>query len=412
MKRRSIIFGLIIFILSLSLTNVYANSIGDLKKEQKDIDDEIKDAKEEVKKIEVKSKDVNKEIKDLDKRMEKASGDLGKIEEELAVIQKDIEKNTKELEEAEESLEEKEKTFGQRIRAMYMNGDIGYLEIVLSSSDIKDFFSKRKVVQSIAEYDKDLIKFVKEQRDIIDEKRTELKAQRSSVEASKAKIESRRAELKEASRKKSDFMGRLEQDVDSYKRSQDRLEEESKKIAAKLKKLQTPSPSSSTGNNQSGGGVSSGGGSSGGGSTGGGSSGGGSTGGTPSGGKFGWPVPGYGNISSYFGYRTHPIYGNSRFHNGIDIPAPAGTPIVAAESGKVIYAGPQGALGNVVTIDHGGGIATVYAHNSSVTVSNGQTVNRGDTIARAGSTGDSTGPHCHFEVRKNGDPVNPMSWLK
>src|SRR5699024_10596615 len=100
------------------------------------------------------------------------------------------------------------------IRAMYMNGDIGYLEIVLSSSDIKDFFSKRKVVQSIAEYDKDLIKFVKEQRDIIDEKRTELKAQRSSVEASKAKIESRRAELKEASRKKSDFMGRLEQDVD------------------------------------------------------------------------------------------------------------------------------------------------------------------------------------------------------
>ena len=116
--------------------------------------------------------------------------------------------------------------------------------------------------------------------------------------------------------------------------------------------------------------------------------------------------------SSYYGYRLHPILKVKKFHTGIDIPAPTGTSIVAAGEGTVIYSGTLGGYGKTIMIDHDGGIVTLYGHNSSLLVKEGQDVKRGDIIAKAGSTGMSTGPHCHFEVRKNGVYEDPVPWLK
>lgn len=126
-------------------------------------------------------------------------------------------------------------------------------------------------------------------------------------------------------------------------------------------------------------------------------------------GQFTWPC--YGEITSPFGWRVHPIWGTEIFHAGIDIGADYGQPIVAADSGTVIYAGWMGGYGNAVMIDHGGGLVTLYGHNSSLTVGVGENVSKGQTIALAGSTGNSTGPHCHFEVRIHGEVTSPLNYL-
>jgi len=127
------------------------------------------------------------------------------------------------------------------------------------------------------------------------------------------------------------------------------------------------------------------------------------------GGYLKWPVSG--PITSPFGWRIHPVYGYRSFHTGIDIGVPVGTTVKAARYGKVIYTGYNGAYGLIVMIDHGGSLATIYAHLSRVYVSVGQRVSTLQPIAASGNTGWSTGPHLHFEVRSQGEPVNPIRWL-
>lgn len=122
-----------------------------------------------------------------------------------------------------------------------------------------------------------------------------------------------------------------------------------------------------------------------------------------------WPCNGV--ITSPYGYRVHPIFGTTIYHSGMDIGVDYGTPIHAADSGTVIYSGWISGYGNAVIIDHGGGVQTLYGHNQSLNVSEGESVAKGSVIAYAGSTGNSTGPHCHFEVRVNGEPADPMAYL-
>ena len=126
-------------------------------------------------------------------------------------------------------------------------------------------------------------------------------------------------------------------------------------------------------------------------------------------GRYLWPADG--SPSSPFGYRVHPIFGTLRFHSGLDIAAGGGAPIRAADSGTVIHSGWYGGYGNCLIIDHGGGYSTLYAHCSALYVSYGQAVRQGQTVAAVGSTGYSTGPHLHFEVRINGNPVDPRGFL-
>lgn len=375
MKKRRIAYFLFITIISLNCVQAYADNLGNLRKEQRNIQNKMNNTQKQIKSIENKTKSVSKEIHDLDIKLDKATTDLEKVEMDLGRIQKNIEKTQEELKEAEENLEERKDAFNQRISVMYMNGDVGYLELLLSSEDIKDFLSRKELIKSIAEYDKELIQFMKEQRDIIDSKKVELEAQRASIEVTKNKLEARKKELAKVSREKEALMGRLAQDVKTLEKEYDSLNDYAKNIESKIVKLQRNT-------------------------------------GPYSGGKMAWPLPGHNKINSYYGYRIHPIFKTKKLHTGIDIPAPTGTSVNAAAAGTVIYSDWLGGYGKAVMIDHGGGIVTLYGHNSSLVASVGTVVNRGDVVSKVGSTGVSTGPHLHFEVRKNGAYVDPISWLK
>ena len=374
-KKRIVTYLLVLMIMSLSVVQAYAGKIDNLKKNQKNVNQKITDTKNQIKTLEKQSEDVSKQIKDLDLKVDSATNDLEIVEVELVMLGHDIDRTTLELEEAEAALEDRKETFNQRLRVMYMNGNVGYLELLLTSENVKDFLNRKDMIQSITDHDKELIKFMKEQKDIVDNKKNELQGQRASVEVTKSKLESRRNDLIKVTREKEVLMSSLEQDIKAAEIAYDKATQEYKDLGAQILKLQQET-------------------------------------GPYSGGKMLWPVPSSGRITSYYGYRIHPIFKSKKLHTGIDIGVPTGSSIVAASEGRVIHSDWLGSYGKAVLLDHGGGIVTLYAHNSTLTVKKGQWVERGNTIAKAGSTGNSTGPHLHFEVRKNGAYVDPLPWVK
>ena len=359
----------------MNILHVYGSNVDELKKQQNKLINEMENSKKQIKGITNQTKSITNQIDDLDKKMDKATVELDQVEIELDKIEVSIVKTTEELLDAELKLEDKYETFSKRVRAMYMKGEVGYLELLLNSEDVKDFLSRQDMLKTIADNDKNLILFIKEQRDTIDEKKIELESQRASIEITKSKLESRKKQLDQATREKEVLMTRLAKDKKILEKQYDDLNQFAKDIESKIFKLQKNT-------------------------------------GPYSGGKMDWPIPGYTRISSPFGYRIHPVLKTKKFHTGIDIAAPTGAKAKAASAGTVIFSDWLGGYGKAIMIDHGGGIVTLYAHNSALNVSVGQTVKRGDTIAKVGSTGMSTGPHSHFEVRKNGAYENPVPWVK
>ncbi len=342
-------------------------------------------AKEEVEKLDTELNKVNSEYESLVERLDKTN--------------KQLEQAQKELAEATEKREVQYDTLKERIRVMYEEGDIGYLEVLLNADSFSDYLNRMEYINRIMDHDNNLLADFQALEILINEKVNEIEDCKKELESLTAKTAAKKAELDSKVQEKLDLISKLSADEATYNQQLSDLEEDNEYIksliqkaekeAAAAKAAAQAAAANSAASYSSSNKIYSYG-----------------------GGRFLWPVPAYvGVINDVYGYRSSPISGKSEHHSGLDMKAPYGTDIVAADDGTVIYSGVRNGYGNCVIIDHGGGYSTLYGHNSSLCVTVGQSVVRGQVIAKAGSTGYSTGPHCHFEVRINGQYVDPNPYL-
>lgn len=376
---------------SISAIQVFANAeIDNLKKQQEEMERQKKEKEGEIQGLQVQVKDVQGEIAKLDAQIDVASVKLTEVEDVVAQLEVDIAHNQEKLEGAKSSLDENQDTLEKRLRIMYMSGDSSNLEILLGADNIEDMLMRYDMLEMVAKQDKDLISFTNKQIVTIEETEAELSRQHAEEEIKRKELSRQKQNLVTANDQKVSFMAQLQKDKAAAEAQYDGFVQESLniqgKIVAKEKELEERRKAEAAKRKAAGRAAS-------------------------GSGQLSWPVSGYNSISSYYGYRIHPIFNTKKYHAGIDIPAPTGTAIKAASDGIVISSGWQGGYGKAVVVSHGNGLVTLYGHNSTLKVSEGDYVSKGDTIALCGSTGYSTGPHCHFEVRVNGATVDPLGYL-
>lgn len=349
---------------------------------QSKINDAVKKKQEAKKNMDAakqKKSSATKEKEQLDNEIDTLETELGEINSIISETEKVIAEKEAEIAEYEVKIDENDKKFRARLRAMDENNTATYVDLLLSAKSISDFFTKVETIKEISEHDNEIIANMITLKNGVEESKEVVVAQRDEQVEARSLVESKKAALDKKIAEKSSLIKELEKDIEAYKK----VEEEQEKLENQLKaSLQSSlSKSSSAVSPKYVNGV------------------------------FSWPAPASYNITSPYGYRIHPVYKTKKFHSGIDIGAGYGTAVVAANGGTVTMAGWNGGYGNCIVIDHGGGLATLYGHLSSIGVSKGATVSKGQQIGKVGSTGVSTGPHLHFEVLKNGSTTNPMSYL-
>lgn len=353
----------------------YADSLEEEKAKLEDVQQQLqnKDAQRESKKKEVKS--AIDELMVAQNQLAEAQKALQAVEDKQNSLELKIDSTKITIEKNKKELEKTKKIYSKRLREIYINGQINYLDVLLGAKDFSDFSSRMYLLQRIIARDIGLLSKLEDQKrnlnsqqEALEEDKRQLDKVHADVDAKKKAVEAKADARRALYDKALAEQNKLEQEYND-------LMETSNNIASMIKNWEQSGTLGSVNGS----------------------------------GRFIWPI--HGEITSPFGWRTHPIFGTQIFHSGIDIGADYGDPILAADSGTVVYAGWMGGYGNAVMIDHGGGLVTLYGHNTAVLVSEGQAVDKGQVVAHAGSTGYSTGPHCHFEVRLHGEPVNPLSYL-
>ena len=347
--------------------------------------DELKAQREEMQagidELESQQADILEQKTALDERNEVYRQEIELTEEQVGLYTQLVEQKQREVEQATSDEDEQLANYRRHVRAMEENGKFTYLSILFGSSSLGELMSNLDMVGEIMEADQrsyEQYTAAREESERIqaeyEDMLAELDARQAELEAEKAELE---AQIEEAEQLIAELEAQLETDRAAYEEQlakEQALESEIQNMIAELERQEAANSIVSTG-------------------------------------TYIWPLPGYSPGSAY-GWRIHPIWGDMRFHAGEDIGAPSGTPILAADSGIATVIPNNGnGYGNYIIINHGGGRTTLYAHMSAFAVSNGQSVTQGQTIGYVGSTGNSTGPHLHFEVRVNGASTDPKSYF-
>jgi murein DD-endopeptidase MepM/ murein hydrolase activator NlpD len=367
-----------------------------IKKESQAAKNKVSSINQQLNSLHAQQQDAKEDIMSIDLKMNETQAKIDELDKKIQDTTVELKEAAKQLQQAIDRVQKRDKLLKTRVSAIYEAGDISYLEVLLGSQDFSDFLERLDAVKSIVDQDVTILEENKRDRDIIAEKKKQIETQLKNLKQMQAEAEQLKAQLETQRQERERILKELEAKEGELLEIKEEQERASLELVNQLQQKIEEQRRAEEASHRS-------------------SSGGGDW--TPppvhSGGQFVWPVSGA-RLSSPFGYRIHPILKYRKFHDGQDMAAPQGTPIHAAADGVVASTGYMNGYGNTVVIYHGNGLSTLYAHirNGGIMVSEGQSVKAGQKIAEVGSTGRSTGPHLHFTVIRNGQKVDPMSYLR
>lgn len=342
---------------------------------------ELSEAREKAQDLEKKKKEAEKEKASLAEQLETLLSEMEELEGKIAAKEEELTLKEEELIEAQIEENNQFESMKKRIKYMYENGNAQFIEILCESKNIGEFLNKAEYISTISEYDRDMLKVFQQIVKEVEEQEKILQKEYDEMEALQNQLIEKQGTLETMLASKSAEIEEIAGDIKEHASKLAALEA----AAAEAARKQNEANSTHSGNAGSSVIVGNG--------------------------TFAHPCPGYRRISSYFGYRKQPLPGASTNHKGMDFAAATGTPIYAAMAGTVISSGYSGNAGKMIVINHGNGMTTYYMHCNVLFVRAGEKVTKGQNIAQVGSTGNSTGPHLHFQVNVNGVPTNPLNYL-
>ena len=436
---KKLVSGLLTVSLTLAFVGVAdAASVSQLQKQSSAFKNKISSVQSQINSTKQQKASTQSEIQELDRQLASVQAEITQLNTKIQETTANLNKSQQELKEAIATREAHYNTLKKRIRVMYEYGNSGYLEALLSSDNFSDFITRLEYTNKLVEYDNKVLKDYTHSEEVIATNVKTIAKDKKQIEDMKAEQAKKQRILDNNIARKNQIVKQLDSNQSTYEAQIADLQQQDANVQALIQKAEaeakareaaaakakadaaakakaaaqaakaksssssrtkssTRSKSSSynTGSSNTSGGSSS------------------ATVYSSNGKHYQYPIPAYNGYkpNSGYGYRSSPIAGGTEFHTGVDLKATLNTDVIAAESGTVIYAGWRGGYGKCVIIDHGGGYSTLYAHNNVLKVSVGQTVQRGQVIAGAGTTGYSTGVHSHFEVRINGQHTNPTGYI-
>jgi murein DD-endopeptidase MepM/ murein hydrolase activator NlpD len=339
------------------------------------LNSQITQVRKKLRSERTRAQQTKRQLRGVENRLVVYRGQLQVAKVRFERSKVELHRATVALKQAKEEYADSQQAAGERIAALYKRGDDGYLHLLLSSEDFGDFLQRSQLAKFMLEQDRKVLEQLRERKTKVEQYQERVKTKTAEVAAWKQRVAVVHNRTWAERQQVATTLTISRKTMYSMEAELAALERDSAAVESMLRSMQ----SSAAGKRRYS--------------------------------QYRGPVSGLpvrGRITSPYGYRTHPVLGGRRLHTGVDIAAPTGTPIYAVGNGEVIYAGWRGGYGNTVIVDHGGGRATLYAHMSSIGARVGQSVSKGQVIGRVGSTGISTGPHVHFELRINGRPVNPL----